>query len=80
MQVVWFNLNHGFNHDHEAGVFSWNTKIIKIQFSIGSIEIVLHEDKKEREKKRTTRTNRWAASRIISSRGGGVEALMILNH
>ena len=42
MQVVWFN--HEFNHDHEAGVFSWNTKIIKIQISIGPIEIVLHED------------------------------------
>ena len=37
MQVVWFN--NVFNHDHEAGVFSWNTKIIKIQISIGSIEI-----------------------------------------
>ena len=42
MQVVWFN--HGFNHDQEAGVFNWNTKIIKIQISIGSIEIALHED------------------------------------
>ena len=42
MQGVWFN--HGFDHDHEAGVFSWNTKMIKNQISIGSIEIVLHED------------------------------------
>ena len=44
MQVVWFN--HGYRSImiHEAGVFRWNTKMIKIHFSIESIEIFLHED------------------------------------
>ena len=37
MQVAWFN--HGFNHDHEAGVFSWDTKILKIQISIGQLKL-----------------------------------------
>ena len=52
--------------------------VTKIKFSQNDTTYEILKNHKERPPKK--RENRWAASQTISSKRGGVEGLMILNH